>query len=43
MLGIPSFVGTTCNSILLGLPSVDQTTHNRMLGLASFVETTCKR
>ena len=38
----PSFVGTTaCKSILVGLPSFDQTTHI-MVGLPSFVGTTYK-
>ena len=41
MLGVPSFVGTTCKSILVGLPSFDLTTYI-MVGLPSFVGNTCK-
>ena len=42
MLGLPSFVGTTCKSILVGLPSFDWTTYNLMVVLPSFVGTICK-
>jgi len=33
MLGLPSFVSTTCKSILVGLPSFEYTTHTIMVGL----------
>ena len=42
LLGEPTFVGTTCKSILVGLPTFDRSTHRMLSGIPTFVGTICK-